>query len=410
MFILQKESGYGTGSENSLKRHGSANSLLSNSLSTASCNGGRNLREKLAELQTFKDILNRQIDSLQQYFDGCCDQSVPSPPTVDFKGEALTFKATTNGVLETLDHCIDLMTQREDSWRKRVEKEVEKRKRIEAIYKVIQNKFEQVRSSHPGPDLEEGPHSVLPEDEFYDAVESGLDKMDEERELRLRTSSMSSNASSTASVTSIRETTHRLWPEVDRVSKEQLSLARQDISAGKGWNLFAEDGEMRMYRREEESDGMVVDPLKACHVVSGITGRELCHYFFRPEFRMDWEHTLEQMHILETISDDTIVFLQTHKRIWPATQRDALFWSHMRNIPNDEDPDGNDVWMVVNNSCEYPESPNASGNGKCVRIYLTVSLVCQTVVTPPTNGTEVSRDDVKCKITYCSVGKYPKSF
>lgn len=41
---------------------------------------------------------------------------------IDFKGEAITFKATTAGILATLSHCIDLMVKREDSWQKRLEK------------------------------------------------------------------------------------------------------------------------------------------------------------------------------------------------------------------------------------------------------------------------------------------------
>jgi hypothetical protein len=48
------------------------------------------------------------------------------------------------------------------------------------------------------------------------------------------------------------------------------------------WELFAEEGEMKMYKREEEVDGLVVDPLKAIHQVSGVTAKELCHYFFIP--------------------------------------------------------------------------------------------------------------------------------
>lgn len=67
-------------------------------------------------------------------------------------------------------------------------------------------------------------------------------------------------------------------------------MARLGVGeCGTGWQLFAEDGEMKMYRREEEIDGMVVDPLKAVHVVKGITGHELCHYFFSPQYRYDWE-------------------------------------------------------------------------------------------------------------------------
>ena len=48
------------------------------------------------------------------------------------------------------------------------------------------------------------------------------------------------------------------------------------------WELFAEEGEMKMYKREEEVDGLVVDPLKAIHQVSGVTAKELCHFFFIP--------------------------------------------------------------------------------------------------------------------------------
>lgn len=57
--------------EVSLKRHGSTLSLQSNSLSTASTNSiklcHRNLREKLNEIDTFKDILFNQVETLQRY-------------------------------------------------------------------------------------------------------------------------------------------------------------------------------------------------------------------------------------------------------------------------------------------------------------------------------------------------------
>lgn len=41
---------------------------------------------------------------------------------IDFKGEAITFKATTAGILATLSHCIELMVKREESWQKRLDK------------------------------------------------------------------------------------------------------------------------------------------------------------------------------------------------------------------------------------------------------------------------------------------------
>jgi collagen type IV alpha-3-binding protein len=76
--------------------------------------------------------------------------------------------------------------------------------------------------------------------------------------------------------------------QIDRISVEQLRYARLGVGEG-GWQLFAEDGEMKMYKREEEVNGMVMDPLKACHVVRGVTGHEMCHYFFSPDVRMEWE-------------------------------------------------------------------------------------------------------------------------
>ncbi|XP_025831112.1 collagen type IV alpha-3-binding protein isoform X2 [Agrilus planipennis] len=413
----QGESGYGTGSENSLKRHGSTVSLQSTTFSTASSNSfkksTRNLREKLAEMETFKDILCNQIDKLQQYFDKCaenenynCNGAKTSPKikdekaVVDFRGEALTFRATTAGLLDTLAHCIELVSQREEAWRKRLEKECDRRRHTENIARSYFDQLQKVRNAHPGPDLEEGPHSVIGDDEFYDAVESGLDKIEEEQELRGRI--LSGMAVPVTPPPTSPMVQHHLTAEVDAVVKQQVAMARLGVGeCGTGWQLFAEDGEMRMYRREQEVDGMVVDPLKAVHTVKGITGHEVCHYFFSPQYRYDWETTLEHMNVVETISEDTLVFYQLHKRIWPASQRDVVFWSHIRHLPNDQDRDGPHIWTVVNQSTEHPEYPGCSG--KTVRIYLTVCLLCQTIVNPPKDGAPISRNDISCKITYCSV-------
>ena len=57
--------------------------------------------------------------------------SIDSPPAVlsianakgvDFRGESITFKATTAGILATLQHCIDIMNKREDHWQRRLDK------------------------------------------------------------------------------------------------------------------------------------------------------------------------------------------------------------------------------------------------------------------------------------------------
>jgi len=85
------------------------------------------------------------------------------------------------------------------------------------------------------------------------------------------------------------------------------------------------------------------------------------------------------MSVLEEISQDTLIFLQVHKRIWPAAQRDALFWSHIQKVVP-TDPDVIDSWIVCNKSCEHPAAP--IGTGGCLRVDLTVCFLCQTVVLP----------------------------
>lgn len=73
--------------------------------------------------------------------------------------------------------------------------------------------------------FQEGPHSTIPEDEFYDAVETGLDRIEEEREARLARSPLSSlppsrQTSTGPPLTPIPRTdpgllSHSLWPEVN---------------------------------------------------------------------------------------------------------------------------------------------------------------------------------------------------
>ena len=100
-----------------LKRHGSSVSLLSNSQSIGSAKmKASELPDKLAECETFKEILGKQIDTLQNYFDASaemtaalggvsngqqkCKLPVISGDIVkkyglqstDFKEEAITFK------------------------------------------------------------------------------------------------------------------------------------------------------------------------------------------------------------------------------------------------------------------------------------------------------------------------------
>ncbi|KAK7492548.1 hypothetical protein BaRGS_00016214 [Batillaria attramentaria] len=411
----QAESGYG--SENNLRRHGSMLSLASGtSLSTASASSfkrGRGLKEKLAEMETFRDILCRQIDTLQSYFDSCAsavfqgatqelehedleddldlDRLGPNSPevhsthaegmrlrgkdlasvlqqhgghAVDFKGEAFTFKATTAGIIATLSHCIDLMSQREEAWKKRLEREIDRRKKYEEAYKLTAH--EKKLHVVGGPDYEEGPHCMITEDEFYDAVDATLDKLEKEEE---------------------------------KINEITTSHLRRLLSANKAeeqeWQCIVDQGDLKVFKRELEENGIVIDPMKAVCTVKKITGHEVCHYFWDFENRLEWEATLESTRIVEWLSDDTFINNNVIKRVWPASQRDACFWSHIRHIPAEND-EGSDNWIVVNYSTDHPSCPS----GKYVRITMNVAMICQTIIEPPSNGGDITRDNITCKITY----------
>ncbi|XP_008323747.1 collagen type IV alpha-3-binding protein-like isoform X3 [Cynoglossus semilaevis] len=434
------DSGYG--SESSLRRHGSMLSLTSatsgySATSTSSFKKGHRLKEKLAEMETFRDILCRQVDTLQKYFDSCSDavfkdelqrdkiieddeDDFPNTRTdgeflhngskeklfqsltpkgingIDFKGEAITFKATTAGILATLTHCIDLMVKREDSWQKRLDKEMEKRRRIEEGYKSALNELKK-KSHFGGPDYEEGPNSLINEDEFFDAVEAALDRQDKMEE-QCQTEKSRIQRSSPVPTVDVHSHTdsHRFSDKVEEMVQSHRTYSLQDVGGDANWQLVVEEGEMKVYRREVEENGIVLDPLKATHSVKGVTGREVCHYFWDTSYRSDWETTIENFNVVETLSENAAIIYQTHKRVWPASQRDVLYLSAMRKIVtnNENDPD---TWMVCNFSVDHDDAPLSS---RCVRAKINIAMICQTLVSPPEGDKEITRDNILCKITY----------
>ncbi|XP_026787160.3 ceramide transfer protein isoform X2 [Pangasianodon hypophthalmus] len=434
--LHKAESGYG--SENSLRHHGSMLSITSatsglSTTSTSSFKKGNSLREKLAEMETFRDILCRQVDTLQCYFDNCASgdyrdeffrdkvieddeeddfstlrpdgdyllnsnsskeklfssASSRGPIGIDFKGEAITFKATTEGILSTMSHCIEIMVKREENWQKRLDKEMEQRRRVEESYKSAMTELKK-KSHYGGPGYEEGPNSLINEDEFFDAVEAALDKQDkiEEQNEKCRTARPVTLSSSLNA--------HKYTNKVEEIIQSHLTHSLQDVGGDANWQLVTEEGELKVYRREVEENGVVLDPLKATHAVKGVTGHEVCHYFWDTAFRTDWETTVENFSVVETLSDKAVIIYQTHKRVWPASQRDILYLSVIRKIlsSNDNEPD---TWIVCNFSVDHDRYPPTS---RCIRAKINVAMICQTLVSPPEGNKDISRDNIFCKITY----------
>lgn len=64
------------------------------------------------------------------------DKNLPNElKTIDFKGESITFRATTAAILTTLQHCLEIINQRDELWKKKVDREIERRKISEELYK-----------------------------------------------------------------------------------------------------------------------------------------------------------------------------------------------------------------------------------------------------------------------------------
>ncbi|CAD6196009.1 unnamed protein product [Caenorhabditis auriculariae] len=195
------------------------------------------------------------------------------------------------------------------------------------------------------------------------------------------------------------ETTSNLFPFVDTLAEEQLKHALAGVEDNV-WTLFAEDGAMKMYTREIEEGGLPVDPLKAVHQVKGVTALEFMHYFFDARYKKDWDHTLDSMSIVEVVARDTVVLHQKHKTVWPAAPRESLFVSHIRRVDNFKRDGAHDLYIVCNRNLERPDVP--LGSSSSVRVGLTVSMVCETIVKNDEYDRPLTRDDVTCNIIYVS--------
>lgn len=93
--------------------------------------------------------------------------------------------------------------------------------------------------------------------------------------------------------------------------------------------------------------------------LQGITAREVIDFFFDKETRLEWEGTLESVEVVETLAEDSIIFHQLHKRVWPSTQRETLFCSHLCQLTNAPRPENmvGHTWMVCNFSLEHDKVP-----------------------------------------------------
>ncbi|KAI3386183.1 hypothetical protein SNEBB_002709 [Seison nebaliae] len=362
----------------------------------------------------------------------------------DFQRESSQFKVTASGVLANIGTCIEMMNEvndRMNSANLKMKNDVERYKKLDHKYKRLETENRKLKNQLRrkdkiseeekkirtmeicGPDFEEGPFANM-NDEFYDAVDYSLTKLEAEDERRSRGVSSLKQVKRVIDEDVNGDHVHRLSEVVEKVVGEHMRYGLVSIDEDNEntnnenvegihrikWELIAEQENMKLYRREYEENGRVLDPLKAYYTVTGITGHEICDMFFDPTIRMEWESGLDSTRIVETLSPTTLLFHQVHKRVWPTAQRDTLFWSHIRSYTLDENSeiyrhntvpqtshDVNErIWQVCNCSTDHDDVKETN----CVRVTLNVSLFCETIVPSDKKLSELTRNDIKCKITY----------
>lgn len=282
-----------------------------------------------------------------------------------------------------------------------------------------------------GAALEQTLSSPLTDEEFFDAIEDLIGSFDEReahrehntrqleriKEISHSNSSsyqsppqtqpeqpppyQSSQSSTIAAMYNPAQDTHRYSHKVkSHIEKHIQSLdTTQDDAAG--WIEFHKEGDMRMYRRDQETpEGRVIDPLRLFHTIDGVSAYECQHYFWDTQYRLEWEHTIDSFKILEVLDPTTIVLLQDHKRVWPAAKRDAVYLSSLQQIDHQtDDPCYIDTWIVTNFSVEH-DSAKAKNDGS-VRVFIDVCMICQTFKRDP-NGSDQDRNNIFTKIVYIS--------
>jgi collagen type IV alpha-3-binding protein len=73
--------------------------------------------------------------------------------------------------------------------------------------------------------------------------------------------------------------------------------------------------------------------------------------------------TLEMCKVVETFSSNAMIFHQLYKRVWPSSQRETLFMSHIREIPSADvslerlEYEVGNPWLSINYSIDYPGVP-----------------------------------------------------
>uniref|UniRef100_A0A915Q1B0 Collagen type IV alpha-3-binding protein n=1 Tax=Setaria digitata TaxID=48799 RepID=A0A915Q1B0_9BILA len=366
---------------------------------------------KMEQLERFNDMIGRQTARLEKLIHTIKDNRERTGAT-SLLDESIALNAVTIAVLQNINTCIHLLAKQT-----KVNRNHRYSGSNEMEHGIIANKNSERAIMNQTSEMS----NVLNDDEqewhdAYDGVSDNENNIEnskflEKKETRISNAVLGNAikessedypgiADSPSKIVTLPES-NPFAAEIRRITMEQLKYARSGVHDDV-WQLFMEEDKMKMYKRELQIDGVVCDPLKAVHLVQGVSAREYIHYFFEPRYKHEWDETLVRTRVVDRISMDTVIIHQLHKRIWPSAQRESLFWSNVLYLPEEKSPDALDLYMVCNHDCKLPNVPLQHISN--VRVDLTVAMLCETFVKDGHKKPieKLERNDIQCQICYCA--------
>ena len=400
-----------------LVRNASVQSLVSlaSNASSASSSSVAKSKEKLSEVQTFHEMAATHLDTLLSLVgvDGLgsgaasgmrkghkrsnSDAAIASDKAV-LRRELLSFKSTATSALSAMEDYSEFMQAREDKWTARVKRYRNKVKSLEVQYAAALQRAK-VAEGPNNPDMQEGPNSLLTEEQWFDAIdEAGLLESPAAQRVDEPNSSdddEDDNDGGGAAADAVVE--HKWSGKVRKMIDFFVHVvATKDMSK---WSVNSDNGAgLVCFNAVSEVGGEMVEKIAVEYELSHFNAEELCRYFCDPRHRTVWEPQ-DASKLIEKIDSGTQITWALCKRVWPSAQRDMLNIVHVEALKDDTGA-ARDRWICVSTSVEDPRIP-ANENG-IVRVDAQAYLIAETVYTPDFDPANPQRKHVKCKFNYCA--------
>lgn len=378
-----------SGSMASLTSMTSINSVGSGLASSSGSIRTAAFTDKLNEVKTFKNLIQSLVDKLQN---AAPSQSEKESYDDQFRADLLMMKSTATGMLSALEDAIDIAQRREEEWRKRLRRANEKRHKFEGLFRTAQAAAKQT-AAQSGPDMQEGPHSLLTEEAWFDAIDNATGPQSPEPGKGEESTDTPTQASLDENQDEAAEKPKSKWELIADESRKETIAFKEEMAKSNKFEIVTQDDEMTISRADGMMDEVAIDLNRTEATFHGITARELVRYFSDCKYKMDWELTLAGVRVLESLPEmKAEIYELDMKRIWPSAARNCILLTQEVKL------DGEGEWLAHNISVDHPKLPLAEA-GDVVRVQVKSALFAKTIIKPGVEGTP-TRADISCSVEY----------